>query len=75
MDIGTDPQGHELLSYYENGSGFEVFERDDGFVNAVLGAREYFSQYKEWPAHEKVAIRYAKGRCLDIGCGAGRGAL
>ncbi len=27
---------------------------------------------KDWPDHEKQAIRFAKGRVLDVGCGAGR---
>ena len=62
MDIGTDPQGHEMLSYYNKGPGFEVFERDDGFVNAVLGAKDYFSEYKDWGRHERKAIKYAAGR-------------
>jgi SAM-dependent methyltransferase len=41
-----------------------------------IGApKVYFSEYKDWPPHEKEAIKYAKGRVLDIGCGAGRHAL
>lgn len=61
-----------MLSYYNKDPSFEVFERDDGFLNAVVGADEYFSKYKEWGRHEREAIRYARGTCLDVGCGAGR---
>ena len=75
MKVNGDPQGHELLDYYMGRPSFEVFERDDGFVGAVIGAHEYFSTYREWKAHEKAAIKYANGKCLDAGCGAGRVAL
>jgi SAM-dependent methyltransferase len=30
---------------------------------------------RAWPAHERVALRFARGRVLDVGCGAGRHAL
>jgi SAM-dependent methyltransferase len=41
-----------------------------------IGApKVYFSEYKDWPPHHKEAMKYAKGRVLDIGCGAGRHAL
>ena len=75
MRAENDSQGQEIWSYYNGGPGFEVFERDDGFVNAVLGAKGYFADYKDWTSQEKKAIKYARGRCLDIGCGAGRVAL
>ncbi len=72
MDTIKDAQGHGLLDFYNGRPSFEVFERDDGFVNAVYGARQYFSPYRDWAPHERKAIRYARGRCLDVGCAAGR---
>ncbi len=47
-------------------------ERDDGFIQANLGHRTYLSSYEDWAPHERAAIRYARGRVLDIGCGGGR---
>ena len=35
----------------------------------------YLSEYKDWPPHEKKAMKFAKGRVLDIGSGAGRHAI
>jgi SAM-dependent methyltransferase len=32
----------------------------------------YFNGYDDWAEHQKRAIEFAKGRVLDIGCGAGR---
>ncbi len=67
-----DAHGQVILKYYNKERSFDVVERDDGYVNVDEGAELYFAEYKNWPRHEKEAIKYAKGRCLDIGCGAGR---
>jgi SAM-dependent methyltransferase len=50
----------------------EIVERDDGFIDTSLGPKVYFSDYRDWPRHVKQGIRYARGRVLDVGCGAGR---
>jgi SAM-dependent methyltransferase len=56
------------------GSAFEIVERSDGFI-AAKDAITYFSPRDAWPAHEVWACDEAKGRILDIGCGAGRHAV
>jgi len=72
----SDAYGHELWDYYRSGSGYEVIERDDGFIDpSDVAPAFYFSSYKDWPAAEKRGLSYAKGRVLDVGCGAGRVAL
>ncbi|HZY94365.1 MAG TPA: class I SAM-dependent methyltransferase [Candidatus Bathyarchaeia archaeon] len=71
-----DAQGREIFDYFKGKTGvLEVVERDDGFIQAYEGPRGYLSHYKDWAAHERAGIRYAKGRVLDIGCGAGRHSL
>ena len=35
----------------------------------------YFTEYAEWSPLEQRAIEFAKGKILDIGCGAGRHAV
>jgi SAM-dependent methyltransferase len=50
----------------------EIVERDDGFIGASRGAAIYFAPLRRWWPTERKAIRYARGRVLDIGCGAGR---
>ena len=47
-------------------------EREDGYFDVSSGAQTYFSGYDDWTEHHKRAIEFAKGRVLDIGCGAGR---
>jgi SAM-dependent methyltransferase len=70
-----DAHGRMIYDYFVGRPlGVEIVERDDGFINSGAGGA-YLSQYKDWPAREKSAIRVAKGRVLDIGCGAGRHSL
>jgi len=51
----------------------EIVERDDGFVSAA--ALNYFAPVRRWPPVERRALRFVRGRVLDVGCGAGRVAL
>ena len=52
-----------------------VIDRDDGHSNVGMDCRNYFADYEDWPALHKKAVEYARGRVLDVGCGAGRHAL
>jgi SAM-dependent methyltransferase len=56
-----------------NGTGPEIIERDDGFLDAVRMV--YFDPVAQWPAVERRALRWVRGRVLDVGVGAGRAAL
>jgi SAM-dependent methyltransferase len=78
----TDKQdafGHEMYDSLTDEKRrnyiIEIVERDDGYIEATGGPVRYLSEYKKWPSYYKKAIRYARGRVLDIGCGAGRHAL
>jgi SAM-dependent methyltransferase len=51
----------------------EIVERDDGFVSTAM--LSYFAPLRQWPAVERRALRFATGRVLDVGVGAGRVAL
>jgi len=66
----------QALWAYQNGEidACAVTERDDGYVNAVPTSF-YFSKFEDWPEIEQKAISFAKGKVLDVGCGAGRVAL
>lgn len=70
-----DALGHRFYDYLKTGEGQgEVIERDDGHVD-VDNLKVYFSEYRDWAPAERKAMRYARGRVLDIGCGAGRHSL
>ncbi|HEY3577886.1 MAG TPA: class I SAM-dependent methyltransferase [Gaiellaceae bacterium] len=56
-----------------DGRGPEIIERDDGFLDTAKIA--YFAPVARWPAVERRALRWARGRVLDAGVGAGRAAL
>ena len=71
-----DAFGQFLLAHYRSRDELaEIIEREDNFIALGSDPSQYLSEYKKWPPAEKQAIKYAHGRVLDIGCGAGRHAL
>ena len=75
MDPKRDAYGQEVWAFFQGKKSFEVVERDDGFVDFSGGAPAYFAEFKDWPKIQKQAIKYAKGKLLDVGTGAGRVSL
>jgi len=75
MPISNDAFGQALYDYLRGSADREVIERDDGYVDTSDGPQVYFRPYRSWPRHEREALRLARGRVLDVGCGAGRHAL
>jgi SAM-dependent methyltransferase len=72
----TDAFGKALMAHFRGEEAEYLIERDDGYIDTFsYGAGEYFVGYEEWPLHEREAALEAKGRILDVGCGAGREAL
>lgn len=73
LKLKQDAYGREIYDYLLGRRDiYEIVERDDGYVDLSVGPRGYFAEYKDWPAYHKKGIRFARGRVLDIGCGAGR---
>ena len=70
-----DAFGHEIHDYFKGKGGYEIIERDDGFFSISSGPQLYFLEYEEWPASEQEAMKYVRGKVLDVGCGAGRHSL
>jgi SAM-dependent methyltransferase len=71
-----DAYGHMLLDALDGEEANEIVERDDGFIESDrFGATLYLAPYEKWPSRQRRAMRYVRGRVLDVGCGAGRIAL
>jgi len=70
-----DGYGRLIYDHHRGIPSAEVLERDDGWFGVSAGAPAYFAGFAQWPAHERQAIGYTRGRVLDVGCGAGRVAL
>lgn len=70
-----DAFGYGMYDFFHGIEVDEVVERDDGYIDVSEGPKSYLSKYEEWPVHLQRAIRHAKGRVLDIGCGGGRHSL
>ena len=66
--------GQAFLDFYEGKRHSSQIERDDGYADDhMIG--QYFNDYDDFPEAERMALRHAKGRVLDIGVGAGRHSL
>ncbi len=70
-----DAFGRCLYDHLAGNTCGAAIERDDGFVDLLYNPAGYFSEHKAWPSHQRKALRLARGRVLDVGCGAGRVAL
>ena len=76
MKEHEDAYGRLLLGFLEGDErAKEIVERDDRFIEAGLGPAVYFEPFRRWPAHGRRAMRFVRGRVLDVGAGAGRVAL
>ena len=69
-----DTFGQILWAFYKGKRVAEVFEIMDGYI-FVDSPKTYFLEYEDWTLHQKRAMKFVKGRVLDVGCGAGRHSL
>ena len=75
MKREKDAYGQLISAFFHGKESYEIVERDDGFAGLSGGAANYFAGFKNWPKIQKRAIKFASGRVLDIGAGAGRVSL
>lgn len=75
MDPKKDACGQEIWAFFLGKKSLEVVERDDGLIYFTTGPAAYFAEYEDWPEIQKQAIKYAWGRVLNVGAGAGRVSL
>jgi SAM-dependent methyltransferase len=69
---GEDGYGQMLLAALEGRDAVEIVERDDGFIEANPGPRGYLAPFRRWHPLDRQAMRFVRGRVLDVGCGGGR---
>jgi len=74
LDPAQDAYGEILLAVLEGRRACEIIEREDGVIWCGDPAG-YLAPHRRWPAAERTALRTARGRVLDVGCGAGRVSL
>lgn len=75
MVVIGDAYGEAMTAAFRGDPrGIAVVERSDGRVMLDVGI-DYLAPARRWVPEERAAIRRARGRVLDVGCGAGRVAL
>jgi SAM-dependent methyltransferase len=74
LSADKDPFGLVLSDLSAGKSAMTVVERDDGYFDSE-DSSFYLRDVRRWPAVERQALRYVRGRVLDVGTGAGRVAL
>ena len=70
-----DAYGQMLLAALDGEDVPEIVERNDGFISTAEGPALYLASFQRWPARQRRAMRFTRGRVLDVGAGAGRVAL
>lgn len=63
-----------LWQFYRTGKAEYWNEREDGYRRRE-DISWYFTTYRDFLPIEKAALKFARGRVLDVGCGAGRHSL
>ena len=71
LSADQDAFGHLLGDLVAGRDVMEVVERDDGFV-FTGDPRYYLAPFRAWWPQERRAMRFVRGRVLDVGCAAGR---
>ena len=75
MVVIGDAYGEAMAAAFRGDPrGIASVERSDGRLMLDIGI-DYLAPARRWVPEERAAIRRAKGRVLDVGCGAGRVAL
>jgi SAM-dependent methyltransferase len=67
-----DAYGAMMLAALDGRCSPEIVERDDGLFEAGNHNDVYMAPFRRWPPHNRHAMRFVRGRVLDVGCGAGR---
>ncbi len=80
MKSDQDAFGKYILAQYEailKGQPItaEIVERDDNYIDFGSMSGMYLRPYKWWDKLEQQMVDRARGKILDIGCGAGRHSL
>ena len=75
INLTKDAYGQEIWTYFKGNESHEIIERDDNYIDISGGPEPYFDEFKDWPQFQQEAIKFANGKCLDVGAGAGRVSL
>lgn len=67
--------GMAISAFYNDGDETDITVHSPDFDDDVIPVKYLFRNFKEMPQLERKALDLAKGKVLDVGCGAGSHAL
>ena len=70
-----DAFGLEIYAAFMGNPQAEIIEREDGLISARSHTQDYLDPFPLWHVTDRKAMRFARGRVLDVGCGGGRHSL
>lgn len=75
LERSKDPMGRAIYDYSNKAHNNIIKVYSPEFFDDYIETSYLFRTYKDFPEVEKLAMQYANGRILDIGCGAGSHSL
>ena len=66
-----DPMGAAIYDYHKNGKAAKLRVFSSQFDEDEIPVEDLFRSFEDMPELEKVALRAAQGRILDVGAGSG----
>ena len=70
-DASDDPMGAAIVDYHRTGSADQLIVMSSDFDDDEIPVSELFRSFDAMSPIEQTALRYAKGKILDVGAGAG----
>ena len=67
----ADPMGAAIYDYFENGWADVLVVHSSMFEDDEIPVESLFRSFDDMPQLEKIALRCAEGRILDVGAGSG----
>lgn len=70
-----DLPGTALKDFYYSGDCSDIIVHSNIFEDELMPVELFFRDFREMPKIEKIALKYCRGKVLDIGAGAGSHSL
>ena len=67
----SDVLGRAIMDFWQTGKNRNILVEINGKRDRLMPSSIFFRQYKNMRGYERLALKYARGRVLDVGAAAG----